>query len=140
MPVSDETADNNSVSRRKPLPSPIPARISMWERMIKQERTLNDLIEDVHRVLVDENEKYRGYLYATYDEQAVEGSLSADNIKAAELIREKAVEVGNREVAQQKLATIVKALGVVLRRYNQSRKQRRRTVGGEAVPDIDNGE
>lgn len=60
---------------------PLPADIDEWHRAIKAERTLNDLVEDIHRVLV-ENEKYRAYLRAVYDAHAVEGSLSADNTLA----------------------------------------------------------
>ena len=87
----------------------------------------------IHRLLV-ENDKYRALLRATYDAQAVEGSLAADNILAAMMIREKAKEICSTEVANEKLAIINMALGVVLRRYKQSRKQRRNIVGGEQVP------
>jgi len=106
---------------------------------MKAERTLNDLVEDIHRVLVNENAEYRAYLRAVYDAHAVEGSLAADNVMAAMIIRQKAVDIGSTEVAQEKLAIINLALGVVLRRYHSSRKQRRNTVDGEEVPS-DNGE
>jgi hypothetical protein len=122
----------------KPLPPALPEKIEDWTRFIQAERTINDLVEDIHRVLV-EDPGYRAYLRAVYDEQAVEGSLSADNVMAAEMIREKAKDLGS-EVASEKLATIVKALGVVLRRYHASRKQRRHTIGGEIVHHDDNGE
>ncbi len=49
---------------------------------------------------------------------------SADNARAATIIRAKAAETGNA-LAHEKLADIVKALGVVLRRYGVSRNQRR---------------
>jgi hypothetical protein len=119
---------------------PLPERIEDWERHIKSERTLNDLVEDIHRILVNEDAKYRAYLRATYDAHAVEGSLAADNVLAAMIIREKAKEIGSTEVAEEKLAIINLALGVVLRRYHASRKQRRNTVGGEEVPPDRNGE
>jgi hypothetical protein len=119
---------------------PLPENIEDWERHIKSERTLNDLVEDIHRILVNEDPKYRAYLRATYDAHAVEGSLAADNVLAAMIIREKAKEIGSTEVAQEKLAIINLALGVVLRRYHASRKQRRNTVGGEEVPSEKNGE
>jgi|SRR5215475_4512078 len=119
----------------------LPPRIEDWERQLKAERTLNDLVEDIHRILVNEDPKYRGYLRATYDAHAVEGSLAADNVLAAMIIREKAKEIGSSEVAAEKLAIINLALGVVLRRYHASRKQRRNTVGGEQVPsEGNNGE
>jgi len=121
-----------------PRPPELPANIDHWERQIQAERTLNDLVEDIHRALV-ENDQYRRFLYATYDEQAEEGSLAADNIEAARMIREKARSNGNAEVSRQKLATLVKALGVVLRRYGNSRKDRRNRLGGETIPG-DNGD
>jgi hypothetical protein len=119
----------------KPLPARLPEKIEDWQRKVKFERTLNDMVEQIHRRLVDESDEYRAYLYACWDEQAVEGSLSADNIKAAEMIRNNA---NNDEVAKQKLATLAKVLGVVLRRYGASRKERRNTIGGEVVDE--NGE
>ena len=93
------------------------------------------MVEDIHRVLVNEDPEYRAYLRATYDAHAVEGSLAADNVLAAMIIRERAKKIGSTEVAEEKLAIINLALGVVLRRYKASRKQRRNTVAGEEVPD-----
>lgn len=120
---------------RDPAP-PLPEKIEDWVRQIKAERTLNDLVEDVHRILVNESPQYRAYLRAVYDQHAVTGSLAFDNCKACEMIQEKAKEIGSTEVAEEKLAIINMALGVVLRRYEASRKQRRDTVGGERVaPD-----
>jgi len=128
--------DNKTVLKAAP---PLPDKIENWHRQIKAERTLNDLVEDIHRVLVDEDKEYRAYLRAVYDAHAVEGSLSADNVMAAIVIRKKAEEMGSTEIANEKLAIISMALGVVLRRYRMSRKQRRLMVAGEEVPG-DNGE
>jgi hypothetical protein len=50
------------------------------------------------------------------------------------MIREKALELGY-SLADEKWATISKALGVVLRRYGLSRKERKNTVNGEVVRD-----
>jgi hypothetical protein len=142
-------ARNNLV--HVPAP-PLPADIDEWQRAIKAERTLNDLVEDVHRVLVGDEtpsedaegrtrgERYLALLRATYDAHAVEGSLAADNTLAAMMIREKAEELGNVEVKKEKLAIINMALGVVLRRYKSSRKQRRNMVHGEEVPNENNGD
>ena len=128
-----------TASVTRPVAPPLPDRIEDWVRHLKAERTLNDLVEDIHRILVNEDDKYRAYLRATYDAHAVEGSLAADNVLAAMMIREKAKEIGSTEVAEEKLAIINLALGVVLRRYHASRKQRRDTVGGEEVPNENNG-
>ena len=82
-----------------------------------------------------DDKDYIDLLTAIYDEQAVEGSLSADNVMAAQMIRERANKIDGSEVKDEKLATISKSLGVVLRRYGASRKERRQTVHGEIVPD-----
>jgi hypothetical protein len=132
-----EMADNKVKLREAP---PLPDSIDNWERQVKAERTLNDLIEDIHRILVDENAEYRTYLRAVYDQHAVTGSLSFDNCKACEIIQAKAVDIGSKEVAEEKLAIINLALGVVLRRYKKSRKQRRNMVAGELVKSDDNGD
>src|SRR5262245_30610393 len=123
-----------STSALRPSAPPLPTKLEDWQRKLKAERTLNDLVEDVHRMLC-EDEDYLDLLKAIYDEQAVEGSLGADNVMAAQMIRNRAKKIDGSEVANEKLATISKALGVVLRRYGASRKERRQTVHGEIVPD-----
>jgi hypothetical protein len=124
----------NNVTKNIPLPLPATAEDHLQHRIMQTQRTLNDMVEETHLQLI-EDDKYRDYLNAVWDEQAVEGSLSADNIMAATMIRTKAVKMGNAILAREKLATISKSLGVVLRRYEFSRKQRRNTVGGEVVRD-----
>jgi hypothetical protein len=136
--ASRRKVNTMTTSRALREPPPLPANIDEYTRYIKSERTINDLVEDIHRTLVEQDE-YRKFLWAVWDEQAVEGSLSADNIMAATMIRNRAREI-NSEIANEKLATIVKALGVVLRRYHVSRKQRRHMVGGEEVPGDNGGE
>jgi len=117
---------------------PVPRSLSDWHRYVKQERTLNDHVEELHKALFEEDPEYAPLFDAVYDEQATEGSLAADNLLAAMKIRALADRRNLREVTREKYATIVKALNVVLRRYHQSRKERRNRVGGETVPD--NGE
>jgi len=119
------------------MPAPLPERIEEWQRFLKQERTLNDLVEDIHRMLVGDEEDgpaYRALLRAVYDEQAVEGSLATDNTFAAIMIRDKARQLESHELADQKAATISKALNIVMRRYHSSRKERRYMLEGEVVP------
>ena len=120
--------------------APLPADITEWTRFMKTERTLNDMVEDIHRVLVNEDEKYRAYLRAVYDAHAIEGSLAADNVLAAMIIRDNAKDTGVSDVANEKLAIINLALNVVLRRYHASRKQRRNMIAGEEVPNDNNNE
>ena len=122
-------------------------------RTIKLQRTLNDHIDDIH-VILWTNPRYQELLDAVYDEDATEGSLAIDNFLAASMIRDyargeiiwparpntpsrvpadKAIPVDHL-VKDKKLGTLVKALGVVLRRYHLSRKERAITVGGEQFP------
>jgi hypothetical protein len=72
-----------------------------------------------------EDDRYRAFLTAVDNKQAVEGSLVCDDFMAAKMLREQAMKLGYVEVAQAKAATIHKALNVVLRRFGASRKQRR---------------
>jgi hypothetical protein len=119
-------------------PTPLPARLEDWKRNIKIDRTLNDHVEDVHCALLsseDDGDRYRALLDAVYDEDAVEGSLSVDNALAAQMIRNYAVDQNPKHpLAGKKIATISKALGVVLRRYSMSRSERRNMIGGVVVP------
>ena len=117
------------------VPPPLPANRSslLAQRVGQMRRTLNDLVEEAH-ISLYENVRYNSFLNAVYDEQAVEGSLSADNIMAATMIREHATKNEDNPLAGEKLATIAKALGVVLRRYEISRKERRNMIHGETVP------
>jgi len=119
-------------------PTPLPARIDEWERKIKNERTLNDHVEDVHIALYDDSPDYRRLLEAVWDSDAVEGSLAIDNTMAAMMIRDKAKDMPGNPVGAKKLDTIVKSLTVVLRRYHNSRKERRHTIEGTILPN-DNG-
>jgi len=135
--VKNDIKKNEVKLREAP---PLPSNIADWTRFMKTERTLNDMVEDIHRILVNDEEQYRKYLRAVYDAHAVEGSLAADNVMAAMMIRQKAVDTGVHDVATEKLAIINLALGVVLRRYHASRKQRRNMVAGEEVPSDSNGE
>jgi hypothetical protein len=117
--------------RAIPLPSTreeLLARKTMTSRL-----TLNDYVDQIHIVLWEKGTPYYKLLDAVYDEDAVEGSLAIDNSKAAEMIRAYAEENKIPEVATKKLATLVKALNVVLRRYHMTRQERAVSIGGEAV-------
>ena len=50
------------------------------------------MVEEIHLMLYEDDD-YQRFLYAVYDEQAIEGSLAADNIMAAGMIRDKAGKV-----------------------------------------------
>ena len=85
--------------------------------------TINDMVEYHHlKLLPDEN--YTRLFDAIYNEQAVEGSLVSDDHEAARMIRDSALR-DDSPLGREKLATIVKSLRVVLRRYEMARNQRR---------------
>lgn len=114
--------------------SPVPRKMADWVRKTEFHRTINDLVEEIHLVLVmSSDDTYRKFLDAVYDEQAIEGSLAADNIEAARLIRDEAKKRNVIRIADSKLATIVKALNIALRRYGESRNERRNRIGGEII-------
>jgi hypothetical protein len=105
----------------------------LGQRKTEMRRTLNDHVETLHLKLY-ENTDYQRLLDAVYDEDAVEGSLACDNYSAAGMIRAAAaMDNFDPYVAGKRLATISKALGVVLRRYGMSRKERARMINGESV-------
>jgi hypothetical protein len=126
--------------RHIPKPPPLPATVDdlMAQRVGNFDISINDLVNDIHIVLWDGDATYKGYLFALHDSQAVEGSLAADNHCAAVAIRDYARDNNISGLKDENLATINKALNVVLRRFQLSRKQRRNMVHGEVVPD-DNG-
>ena len=119
---------------RKPAPHPLPITKEELEAHLKvfHEPTLNDVVHSYH-VAMWEDPQYHRYLDAVYDEDAVEGSLALDNGEAARMIRERAIAADDKRLATKKLATISKALNVVLRRYGISRKERAREVAGQIV-------
>jgi hypothetical protein len=119
------------------MPPALPTTLEDWISHLKDRPSINDLVEDVHKMLIggEDSKRYIAFLSAVYDEQAVEGSLAADNIEAARMIREKANTIDGHVLQGEKLATISKSLGVVLRRYHFSRKERRQMVDGQIVPD-----
>jgi len=124
------------LARARIVPLPATVEDMLARRPLAANRTLNDYVDDIHKALWGAaDEAYRELLDAVYDEDAVEGSLSIDNAKAAELIRDYAKDPAHPipYVASKKLATIVKSLGVVLRRYKMSRKERAGQVAGEQV-------
>ena len=110
------------------LPSTQAELLAMRKAM--REPTLNDHIDDLHVILWNDP-SYRRALDSVYDEDALEGSLSADNFVAATKLRDYAVAHNNAHVEHRKLATIVKSLAVVLRRYGITRKERSLTLGDE---------
>lgn len=106
-------------------------------KVTKTTMTLNDYVEQAYIALYS-NEEFQKSIDAVWDEDAVEGSLAADNFIASGMIRDWAKTDNNSPYLEgRKLATIAKSLNVVLRRYGLSRKQRRTMLHGEE--DAGNG-
>jgi hypothetical protein len=130
-----------STNQLRPRPEPLPEKTEDWERKIKSGLTLNDHVEVAHLALWNSNDQYRAYHEAVWDSDALEGSISIDATMAAQMLRGYAKEkLAGNPAGEKNLDTIKKSLGVVLRRYGNSRKERRHTVAGQVVPgdnDVD---
>jgi hypothetical protein len=104
-------------------------------RRHKDVRSLIDQTEEVHQLLWEDPE-YRQYFNAAYNDQAVEGSLIADDFMAVSKIKAKAKaqEVGNQSVAAAKIHDLTIALHRVAGRYEGlTRKERRAMVNGSST-------
>ena len=107
----------DSQTVRLPAPSlPATTQDLLAARRTARPRTLNDYVDEIH-VALWEQETYTALLSAIWREETVEGSIIADDLQAASLIREYAKENGVPAVAGAKLAAIQRSLSVVLRRY-----------------------
>lgn len=136
----DQEADVHPTEVTRLPVAPLPATVEamLAQRRTTAGRTLNDYVEDLH-VKLWSSAAYQQTLDAVYDEDAVEGSLAADNLMAAQMLRELARKESVPQVANRKLATIVKALNVVLRRYRLTRKERALTIGGQMMTNGNDG-
>lgn len=121
------------------IPLPTTTEDLLARRQLMNQRTLNDHVDDIHVSLWSDQE-YRKLLEAVWDEDATEGALAIDNYLAAIKIRTWAREHGNPHVQDKKAATIVKALNIVLRRYNISRAERKNMIGDTVVRNGNGGE
>jgi hypothetical protein len=92
-------------------------------------KNLNDNVEKILLALIEVPE-FHHLIMATKDADAYEGSLFIDDVLAAQMIRQYAVEqCYSPTVAGARLDKVVRSLRVVLRRFNMSRAQRRGKVG-----------
>ena len=117
----------------KPAPLPATREDLLKRKTMAGGPNLNDDVDRIHLILWD-NPDYRRFHEAVFDEDAVEGSKTADNFEAARMVRAYAKE--HEEfyyVGRKNLTTIVKSMKVVLRRYHMSREERAMTVAGEIV-------
>lgn len=105
-----------------PAPPPLPARASDWVRKVKDRRSINDRVEELHLELANDD-NYLRWLLAVDDEQSIEGRVDLDRAEAARMIRDLAKTRGN-PVANEKILTIRRAIGVVMGRYGESQRER----------------
>jgi hypothetical protein len=84
----------------------------------EMKRSINDLVDDVV-IRLWENESFAQHVRSP---TPIEGSRKLDEILAARMIRDADAMAGGTLLANEKLATIVRAMRVVLRRYGQGRK------------------
>jgi hypothetical protein len=89
-------------------------------------RTLLDMIEGLIRNMVDDDPKFVDLISAYRPEDAIEGSLRADDICAALHLRNRALEDCHVEISKMNLTELAAKIQIVLRRYGLSRKQRAR--------------
>lgn len=112
----------------------LPATVAdlLKQRKSLRVRSLHDDVEQIHLVLF-ENPDYRKWFVPVHQSECVEGSFMLDDAMVAQMIREYAKKNDFVIAAQAKLAAICFSLGVVCRRYNMGRKQRRSMVSGQHV-------
>jgi hypothetical protein len=128
-----------SVIRPNPLgpvsPTGLPTTVAGFDaaRVRGPRLSLNDLVEQLMRKAWDAG-NYRRYLDATNKADTIEGSFYADDLKAAEYIRNLASDQDVEEIANQKLTTLAHCQLIVLNRRGLSREQRRNMIGTYFVP------
>lgn len=124
--MTDEKSENA-------LPA-LPTTSKGWLDIAKPQRQpkLLDYVQQAFLAAIDDPE-YNGRLVALVsaptNKTAVEGSLGADKIKAADIVRDKGVEIG-LPIETVKLQVIANKLSVMLHRFKDaSRAERRKLLG-----------
>lgn len=127
------------MSRRREVAPPsrrtLPANVTelLAQRVVKRTVTLLDEVEQAMTELFGE-EQFKQYREALDNDNTVEGSVFADDICAAQMIRKKAEEMGLRQIAEADLTTISQKLRAAERRFNASRRQRKNAPPDETPP------
>jgi len=105
----------------------LPGTVSKFLEMRRNQSKTNvhDEVERMYLVLFDDPE-FRGLRDAVYREQCVEGNFIDDDVASAQMIRDMAKRENNATITREKLAVIRHSIGVVERRYEATREQRRR--------------
>ena len=110
-------------------PSSLPTKVNKFLEMRKSnsQRSLHDEVESLYLSLY-EDETFRALRDAVYQEQSAEGRFIDDDVASAAMIRDAAKRKGIAVITREKLSVIRHSIGVVERRYNATRKQRRETA------------
>ena len=116
--------------RMRPIGRPasrvLPANVTdlLAQRVVKRTVTLLDEVEQAMTAIYDEPQ-YMRFREAIDNGDAVEGSIFADDIVSAQMIRKKAEVLGLHQVEEADLTLIAQKLRAAERRFNASRKQRK---------------
>jgi len=86
-------------------------------RKNKSPKNLHDRMQEYYEDFYEDDEFYALVNGITGNDDTVEGSVSADLYTAVRMIREKSRENKDHIIGNKKLATLVKSLKVVMRRY-----------------------
>ncbi|TCM62262.1 hypothetical protein [Rhizobium sp. BK068] len=92
---------------------------------LKRLPSLYQFVEMINRALWEKPE-YQRYHEAISHEQAVEGNMNIDDIRAADMIKAYAKENGIDIVVRANTAAILKELHKVLYKHRMTRRQRRK--------------
>ena len=96
-------------------------------------RNLNDDVDDINGRLWP-NREYRKWFEALWPSDTIEGTFHHDEQEAARMVRDYARSNHYPIAANAKLASIMRSINVVHRRFHgMSRKERQHSVGGERV-------
>jgi hypothetical protein len=136
--MSDEdvyrVAGDGRTTVGRPRTPPLPATISdlLAGRKSLRTRSLNDDVDDIH-VRLWEDVSYRKYFEPIWREDTIEGSFIADDISAAMMVRQFAIDHDVHIAARAKLHSIVHSLHVVCKRLSISRKERQGMIGDQFI-------
>lgn len=127
---------NDRAGNQLSVPAPSDRQALMAQRRnLAAVRNINDIVEDAFVALYDpeKHPRFVSLVTGAWNSDSVEGTLAADDHEAARYIRGYAEKENLPLIPEKKLAALVQALHVVMRRYHLSRSERRVTVNGEQV-------
>jgi len=119
IPASDSPSTNGSASAsNQQLTRPLPATHQelLARRKHRRNLTLTDLIQPHHEALWD-IPAYQGWWKAHTDAEAISGKREVDDYEIAKMIRERATDVNDNAVMNEKPLVIAQAVRRMARRY-----------------------